>query len=108
MKAIIPLFLAWVLTACEKAPEPVPMTPWLAQSIEWIIASTAMLCAKRSISPEDCEKQLESTVKGIRKKVDEVCKDYPEEKVECTQYWLEHLMDIEIMKNIQSLNAKDV
>ena len=62
------------------------MTPELAQSIQNFIVSSAMVCDKNKIPEQKCSELIENTAKDIRKKVDEVCKDYPKEKVECTQY----------------------
>ena len=64
----------------------VPMTPELNQSVQNFVASSMMVCQKRKIPDKDCGDALEKQTVQIRKKVDEVCKDYPKEVVACTQY----------------------
>ena len=103
MKIIAPLLLAWAVSA-----QPVPMTPELAQSIQNFIVSSAMVCDKNKIPEQKCSELIENTATYIQKKVDEVCKDYPKEKVECTQYWLKELMDMVTRNNIMILKSKSV
>lgn len=81
MKALAPLLFAGAVSA-----QPVPMTQELAQSIQNFIASSVMVCEKNNIPEKKCSELIQSTAIDIRKKVDEVCKEYPKEKVECTQY----------------------
>lgn len=103
MKAIAPLLLAWAVSA-----QPVPMTQELAQSIQNFVVSSSMVCEKNKIPEKKCEELISETATQIRKKVDEVCKEYPEEKVECTQYWLKELMDMVTRNNIMILKSKSV
>lgn len=81
----------------------VPMTPELAESIQNFIVSSAMICDKLKIPEKKCEEAMENTTKSIRKKVDEVCKAYPKEVVECTSYGLKELMDSVTRNNIMIL-----
>ena len=103
MKALAPLLFAGAVSA-----QPVPMTPELAQSIQNFIVSSAMVCDKQKIPEQKCSELIETTATDIRKKGDEVCKDYPKEKVECTQYWLKELMDMVTRINIMILKSKSV
>ncbi len=103
MKALAPLLIAWAVSA-----QPVPMTPELAQSIQNFIVSSAMVCGKNNIPEKKCTELIEKTAIDIRKKVDEVCKEYPEEKVECTQYGLKELMDMVTRNNLMILKSKSV
>lgn len=88
MKALVWLLLAWVVQAQE-----VPMTPQMMQSIQNFVWSSIAVCQKRNIPEDKCSQAIESTTKAIRKRADEVCKDYPKEKIPCLQYWLSYLMD---------------
>lgn len=103
MKALAPLLFAGAVSA-----QPVPMTPELAQSIQNFIVSSAMVCDKNKIPEQKCSELIENTATYIQKKVDEVCKDYPKEKVECTQYGLKELMDMVTRNNIMILKSKSV
>lgn len=103
MKIIAPLLLAGAVSA-----QPVPMTPELAQSIQNFVVSSAMVCDKQKIPEKKCTELIENVATDIRKKVDEVCKDYPKEKIPCLQYWLSYLMDRVTEKNIMILKSKSV
>lgn len=105
MKALAPLLFAGAVSA--QSPQ-VLMTQELAQSIQNFIVSSAMVCDKNKIPEQKCSELIENTATYIQKKVDEVCKDYPKEKVECTQYWLKELMDMVTRNNIMILKSKSV
>lgn len=98
MKALAPLLFAGAVSA-----QPVPMTPELAESIQNFIVSSVMVCDKLKVPEKKCEEAMENTTKSIRKKVDEVCKAYPKEVVECTSYGLKELMDSVTRNNIMIL-----
>lgn len=96
-----------LLIASLLASEPVPVTPWLAESLDVWEKVTIALCKKENISDEDCLEWAKKELITIRQKVDAICeKHFQGRIVECTQAWVEYILDNETIPNkIYKLNT---
>lgn len=103
MKAIIPIILASAVNAQE-----IPMTPELAQSLQLYINTTRAVCEKLNIPSNECGEKAQKEIDFIQNEVKTICADYPKEIIECSQYWLKHLMDMVSRNNILILKSKSV
>lgn len=87
-----------LLIASLLVSDPIPVTPWLAESLDvWEKVSIA-LCKKEKLSEEDCVESGRKELVSVREKVDEICKKhFPDRIMECTQAWVEYILDNQII-----------
>ena len=100
-----PLILALAMNA--QAVE-IPQTEKTQQAVRGFVDSNMAVCKKQEMPEDLCLENMEYKVQRIVAQINEICKDFPKEIIECSQYGLEFLMNQDTKANIRIMKSKDV